>query len=95
MTLKNILYELEEYPPGYGPEWGSGGIFGLKYYHGFLYYTLAFEAESHFIGRGRHRIYRFELVGSQPVSGGDTYNAVDTADEKNLFWRLGPCPSYI
>ena len=92
MSNKNILYELGEYPPRYGPEWGSGGIFGLKYYRGILYYTLAFEAESHFIGRERHRIYRFELVGSQPVSGGDTYNAVDTVDEKIYFggWVHAP-----
>ena len=92
MVNKKILYELGEYPPRYGPEWGSGGIFGLKYHRGILYYTLAFEAESHFIGSDRHRVYKFELVGPQPASGGDTYNAVDVVDEKIYFggWVHAP-----
>lgn len=91
-NIVDILYELDEYLPRYGPEWGSGGIFGLKYYRGTLYYTVAFEGECHFIGRNRHRIYRFELVGPSPVSGGDTYNAVDTVDEKIYFggWIHAP-----
>jgi len=89
---KDILYMLCDHPPRYGPEWGSGGIFGLRYYNGILYYTLAFEAESHFIGQGRHRIYRYELVGDKPVSGGDTYNAVETVDEYIYFggWVHAP-----
>jgi len=33
------------YLPRYGPEWGSGVIFNLKYYSGVLYFILIFEAD--------------------------------------------------
>ena len=45
MGLERILSELGV--PGYRPEWGSGGVFGLTYHRGTLYFTLAFEAENH------------------------------------------------
>ncbi|MEM1805929.1 MAG: DUF2139 domain-containing protein [Ignisphaera sp.] len=79
------------FPPRYGPEWGSGGIFGLKYYRETLYFTLAFEAEAHFINDDE-KVYRYELVGPGPRSGGDTYNAVDTVDEYIYFggWVHAP-----
>lgn len=80
------------FPPRLGPEWGSGGVFGLRYHRGVLYFTLAFEAESHFISEDYHQIYRFDLVGKQPVSGGDTYGAVEAVDEKIYFggWVHAP-----
>ncbi|MCI4437082.1 MAG: DUF2139 domain-containing protein [Ignisphaera sp.] len=82
------------YSPRYGPEWGSGGIFGLKYHRGVLYYTLAFEAVAHFIRlrEGYTRRYRFELVGPLPTSGGDTYNAVEAVDDVIYFggWVHAP-----
>ncbi len=80
------------FPPRLGPEWGSGGVFGLKYHKGVLYFTLAFEAESHFVTRDKDQIYRFDLVGPQPVSGGDTYNAVEAVDNKIYFggWVHAP-----
>ncbi len=82
------------YSPRYGPEWGSGGIFGLKHHRGVLYYTLAFEAIAHFIhvSEGRVRRYRFEFVGSLPTSGGDTYNAVEAVDNIIYFggWVHAP-----
>ncbi len=92
MVARDILYNLMEYAPRLGPEWGSGGIYGLKYYNGVLYYTLAFEALSYFIRSDRVRTYRFEQVGEQPVSGGDTYNAVETVDEYIYFggWVHAP-----
>ncbi len=91
-AVEDILEQLEEHPPRYGPEWGSGGIFGLKYYRRVLYYTVAFEAEAYFLSSGGRRIYRFEHVGSHPVSGGDTYNAVETVDNLLYFggWVHAP-----
>ena len=78
----------------YAPEWGSGGIFGLKYSNGILYFTLAFEAEAHFIDfkTGEERTYDFHLLGFPPRSGGDTYNAVETVDEFIYFggWVHAP-----
>ncbi|ACJ17012.1 hypothetical protein, conserved [Thermococcus onnurineus NA1] len=87
MELKNYRF-----PPRYGPEWGSGGIFGLKYYNGVLYYTLAFEAEAHFVRDGEEKTYDFTLVGEGPTSGGDTYNAVTGVDEFIYFggWVHAP-----
>ncbi|HHE75732.1 MAG TPA: DUF2139 domain-containing protein [Candidatus Aciduliprofundum boonei] len=85
MAIDKILGYLHTYPPRYAPEWGSGGIFGLKYYRRMLYYTLAFEGEAHFIKDNYERVYRFEKVGKTPVSGGDTYNAVETVDEYLYF----------
>lgn len=86
------------YTPRYGPEWGSGGIFGLTYHRGILYFTLAFEAEAHFIGSDRSRVYRFDLVGVKPGSrsGGDTYNAVEVVDDEIYFggWVHAP-PVYL
>ena len=80
------------FPPRYGPEWGSGGIFGLKYHNGTLYFTLAFEAEAHFVRDGREKVYDFTLLGEAPTSGGDTYNAVETVDEFIYFggWVHAP-----
>ncbi len=80
------------YPPRYGPEWGSGGIFGLKYHMGVLYYMLAFEATAHFVSSRYMSRYRFEKLGSKPVSGGDTYNAVDAVDGQIFFggWVHAP-----
>lgn len=80
------------YGPSGSPEWGSGGVFGLKYHNGFLYYTLSFEAEAHFASDDIEKVYRFELVGPQPRSGGDTYNAVVAVDNKIFFggWVHAP-----
>jgi len=80
------------YPPRYGPEWGSGGIFGLKFYRGVLYFTLAFEAIAYFVRDGGIRSYRYEQVGPLPTSGGDTYNAVDAVDDEIYFggWVHAP-----
>ncbi len=77
MLLRNYRFS-----PGYGPEWGSGGIFGLRYHSGTLYFTLAFEAEAHFIDvkSGEEKTYDFTLLGEAPTSGGDTYNAVSAVD---------------
>jgi hypothetical protein len=83
---------LEIIPPSYAPEWGSGGIFGLSYCKGVLYYTLAFEAEANFVSEGGRRVYRFEELGPGPVSGGDTYNAVACVDDRIFFggWVHNP-----
>jgi len=80
------------YRPRWGPEWGSGGVFGLTYYRDTLYYTLSMEAEAHFIHDSDEVIYRFELVGPGPASGGDTYNAVETVDNYIYFggWVHAP-----
>ncbi|AFK21887.1 DUF2139 domain-containing protein [Pyrococcus sp. ST04] len=87
--LENLEYR---YPPRYGPEWGSGGIYGLRYHNGTLYFTLAFEGEAHFITEDSHKKYEFELVGPRPTSGGDTYNAVEVVDEFIYFggWVHAP-----
>jgi len=89
-----LLRKIGIFPPRYGPEWGSGGIFGLKYHRETLYFTLAFEAKAYFLRDDGEKIYRFELVGSKPGprSGGDTYNAVETVDEYIYFggWVHSP-----
>lgn len=87
-----ILDRLYRFVPGYGPEWGSGGIFGLKYYRGILYFTLAFEARAYFLMEGHETIYDFSLVGGSPRSGGDTYNVVAAIDENIFFggWVHAP-----
>ena len=87
-----MMEKIHVFPPRYGPEWGSGGIFGLKYYKETLYFTVAFEAEAHFIRRDAEKIYRFEQVGYLPTSGGDTYNAVDAVDDSIFFggWVHAP-----
>jgi hypothetical protein len=92
MSVDKILAHLHTYPPRYGPEWGSGGIFGLKYYRELLYFTLAFEGEAHFIKDFDEQSYNFQLVGKGPTSGGDTYNAVETVDEYLYFggWVHAP-----
>jgi hypothetical protein len=81
-----------EFPPRYGPEWGSGGIFGLKYHRGVLVYTLAFEAEVHLQKADTESVYRFEHIGKTPRSGGDTYNAVEAVDDDIYFggWVHAP-----
>lgn len=83
---------LEVIPPRYGPEWGSGGIFGLTYCNGVLYYTLAFDGEAHFIRGGYRRVYRFTALGPGPASGGDTYNASACVDNTIFFggWVHNP-----
>ena len=92
MALEDILGKLHDYPPSYAPEWGSGGIFGLKFYRGVLYFTLAFDAVANFITEDSHERYRFEQVGPLPTSGGDTYNAVDAVDDEIYFggWVHAP-----
>jgi hypothetical protein len=74
-----------DYPPRHGPEWGSGGIFGLKNHRGVLFFDLAFEAEAHFATKDEVNVYRFDLVGPGPASGGDTYNAVEAVDDQIYF----------
>ncbi|MGQ4834363.1 MAG: DUF2139 domain-containing protein [Candidatus Asgardarchaeia archaeon] len=76
---------ISRFIPRYGPEWGSGGIFGLKYHKRTLYFTLAFEARSYFISGSEVKIYDFSKVGTPPCSGGDTYNAVTAIDDKIYF----------
>ena len=93
MSLDKILAHLHTYPPRKGAEWGSGGIFGLKYYRELLYFTLAFEGEAHFIKDYDEQSYHFQLVGKGPVSGGDTYNAVETVDEFLYFGGWVHAPS--
>ena len=80
------------YLQNYAPEWGSGGIFGLRYWKGVLYFTLAFEAEAHFVKNEEETIYKFEYIGQAPRSGGDTYNAVTSVDEYIYFggWIHAP-----
>ncbi len=92
MSVDKIISHLHSYPPRYGPEWGSGGIFGLKYYKKMLYYTLAFEAEAHFIRDYDEQIYNFRMLGKGPASGGDTYNAVEVVDDFLYFggWAHAP-----
>jgi len=81
-----------EFPPRRGPEWGSGGIFGLKYHNGVLFFDLAFEAQAHFQRTDGETVYPFDLVGGGPRSGGDTYNAVETLDDEIFFggWVHAP-----
>ena len=91
----NILESLAWHRPRYAPEWGSGGIFGLRYHRGYLYYTLAFEALAFFISSVQNHeilLYDFNAVGSPPRSGGDTYNAVEAVDNLVFFggWIHAP-----
>jgi hypothetical protein len=92
--MSSILTKIPQFdfPPRYGPEWGSGGIFGLKYHRGALVYTLAFEAEVHLQRKDGELIYRFENLGKPPHSGGDTYNAVEAVDDDIYFggWVHSP-----
>ena len=92
MSVDKIISHLHSYPPRYGPEWGSGGIFGLKYYKKMLYYTLAFDAEAHFIKDYDEQLYNFRMLGKAPASGGDTYNAVEAVDDFLYFggWVHAP-----
>lgn len=92
MGTNEILGMLHDHPPSYAPEWGSGGIFGLKYYRGVLYYTLAFDAVANFVTDSGVERYRFEQVGPLPTSGGDTYNAVEAVDDSIYFggWVHAP-----
>ncbi len=91
-AVRDVLSRLSDHPPSLGPEWGSGGIFGLKYHRGVLYYTLAFDAASYFVRDDGTDVYRFELVGPGPASGGDTYNAVEAVDGVMYFggWVHAP-----
>lgn len=84
-TMSKTFEGIYRYIPRYGPEWGSGGIFGLKYHKRVLYFTLAFEAKAYFLSDEKERLYNFSLVGDPPCSGGDTYNAVTAVDEKIYF----------
>ncbi len=87
-----LLERLYRFTHRFCPEWGSGGIFGLRYYRGVLYFTLAFDAKAYFISEEGERVYSFEKVGPAPRSGGDTYNAVATVDEYIYFggWVHAP-----
>ncbi|MEM1628465.1 MAG: DUF2139 domain-containing protein [Desulfurococcaceae archaeon] len=80
----------------YSPEWGSGGLFGLKYHRGVLYYTLSFEARAYFIYRDGVEVYGFEQLGKPPRCGGDTYNAVTAVDNEIYFggWIHAPVEIY-
>ncbi|MEM1873430.1 MAG: DUF2139 domain-containing protein [Acidilobaceae archaeon] len=80
-----VLEKLREFGQSLAPEWGSGGLFGLKYHKGVLYFTLAFEGKAFFLSSDRELVYDFELVGSGLSSGGDTYNAVDVRDDEIFF----------
>ncbi len=81
------------FQPGYGPEWGSGGVYGLKYHKGVLYFTLAFEAKAYFIHSKLQeaREYDYNLLGEE-TSGGDTYNASTAVDDTIFFggWAHAP-----
>ncbi len=81
-----------KFRPVSGAEWGSGGIFGLKYHMGVLYFTLSFDAKAYFFRDDTFRRYDFDLVGPEPRSGGDTYNAVEVVDNKIFFggWVHSP-----
>ena len=80
------------FAPRWGPEWGSGGIFGLKHHRGVLFYDLAFEAVAHFVTPDQDETYPFDLLGGGPRSGGDTYNAVEAVDDQIYFggWVHSP-----
>jgi len=90
--MVDILRRLYRFPPRFGPEWGSGGVFGLKYYKGTLFFNLAFEGEARFLSEVGETVYCYNLVGPRPVSGGDTYNAVDVVDDFIYFggWVHAP-----
>ncbi|MEM2871669.1 MAG: DUF2139 domain-containing protein [Candidatus Caldarchaeum sp.] len=90
--MSGIFGRLGRFSPRRGAEWGSGGVFGLRYHRGVLYYTAAFEAEARFVRDDWERVYGFELVGDGPRSGGDTYNAVEAVDEYIYFggWVNAP-----
>lgn len=92
LVLGMLFEKFYRFIPQYAPEWGSGGIFGLRYHKDVLYFNLAFEAEVHLIRGGEEKIYEFELVGRKPTSGGDTYNAVDAVDDFIFFggWVHAP-----
>ncbi|MCX8189033.1 MAG: DUF2139 domain-containing protein [Nitrososphaeria archaeon] len=90
--MVDITKRFYRFPPRFAPEWGSGGIFGLKYYRDTLFFNLAFEAKAHFIDEEKENVYEYNLVGPKPVSGGDTYNAVDVVDDFIYFggWVHAP-----
>jgi len=87
-----VLDRLFRFVPGFGPEWGSGGIFGLRFHRGVLYFTLSFEAKAYFLADDWEMVYDFSLVGSGPRAGGDTYNAVAAVDDEIFFggWVHAP-----
>jgi len=87
-----VLDRLCRFVPGFGPEWGSGGIFGLRFHRGVLYFTLSFEAKAYFLSEDYEMVYDFSLVGGGPRSGGDTYNAVAAVDDEIFFggWVHAP-----
>ncbi len=86
------LERLYVFPPGRGPEWGSGGIYGLRYHKDALLFTLAFEAEVHIYNYDVDMTYAFDHVGDPPRSGGDTYDAATTVDGQIFFggWVHAP-----
>ncbi len=98
MTLSSRLLDTlgtTRFPPGYGPEWGSGGIYGLLIHKGVLYFTLAFEARAYFahLDSKHLHVYDFQSVGDgQGKSGGDSYNASTAVDDKIYFggWLHAP-----
>lgn len=64
----------------------------MKYHRGILLYTLAFEAEVHIQKQDEETVYKYDLVGPGPHSGGDTYNAVEAVDDEIYFggWVHAP-----
>lgn len=89
------MRRLWRFTPSFGPEWGSGGIFGLRYHRGVLYFNLAFEAKAHFIRGDEVKVYDYALVGPGHASGGDTYNAVSAVDEQIYFGGWVHTPAVI
>lgn len=89
-----LLERLSQYRfgPSRSPEWGSGGIFGLRYHGGYLYFMLSMDAKAYFVSKDHAKIYGLDLVGKPPRSGGDTYNASDAIDNKIFFggWVHAP-----
>ena len=92
MHHKMRVSRLWRFTPAFGPEWGSGGVFGLRYHRGVLYFNLAFEARAHFFRGDEVKTYDYDLVGPGPTSGGDTYNAVAAVDDRIYFggWVHAP-----
>lgn len=69
----------------WAPDWGSGGIFGLRRCRDVIYYNLAFEAEAHFAERSGEVIYKYDLIAPGVGVGGDTYNASECVDDTIFF----------
>lgn len=97
MSIASKILEVlgeSRFPPSPAPEWGSGGVFGMKYHRRHLLFTLAFEARTYVASSGGDRlVYDFALVGEgRERSGGDTYNATEAVDDRIFFagWVHAP-----